>query len=284
MRVILCPNLNRSDNIDYAVGVATLLKDNGSSPVFCPMYGDNPLPELPGYNWSTIESEKAHADYLIVFGGDGALLRAARLVADAELPIIAINLGHLGFISELAPDDYASLHKLVSGNFDTVSRMMLDIRLLRAGRTLFEDFALNDVEIKGISRVISLEISGDGAVMLNYTGDGVVVATPTGSTAYSMSAGGPIVEPDTQNIIVTPICPHMLAARSFVLSPQRVVHVRLTDERDNPAGLSIDGTGNVQLQTNDIIEITMSEKHTRLIHLTDRSFYSTVFEKLGDRV
>ena len=283
MKAILCPSLTQPNAMAAALHVADVLESSGVSTVFCPLYEEKEMPVLEGVVWSTVEAETASADVLVVFGGDGALLRAARMVADAEIPVASVNLGHLGFMTDLGPGDTGEFRRLADRDFSVSERMMLEVKLFRDGVCLLEDVVLNDVEVKGQARVIALEISGDDAVMLRYTGDGVIVATPTGSTAYSMAAGGPIVEPDTQAIIVTPICPHMLAARSFVLYPGRTVRVRISGERKNPAAISCDGNDGVDLLPEDVIEIRRSEKITRLIRFSDRSFYSTVYEKLGDR-
>ena len=283
MRTILCPSMRQPHSIVVAEKVRSLLRDCGIESVYCPMYDDSEAVLPDGAELGDIREEKLRSDALVVFGGDGALLRASRLVSDAGLPIVAVNLGHLGFIAEIGPDDIGNLRHLADGRYSVMNRMMLDVKLLRDGVCILEDTVLNDAEIKGQSRVISLEISGDDNTMLRYTGDGVIVATPTGSTAYSMAAGGPIVEPDTENIIVTPICPHMLAARSFVLAPARTVRVKILPDRKNPAELSCDGNDGIMLATDDVIEVRRSEQLTRLIRFTDRSFYSTLFEKLGER-
>ncbi|MCR5174032.1 MAG: NAD(+)/NADH kinase [Oscillospiraceae bacterium] len=283
MKAILCPSLAQPNALAAARQVANVLARNGVSTVFCTLYEGEEIPAPESSAWSTVENEMASSDVLVVFGGDGALLRAARLVADAELPVASVNLGHLGFITDLGPGDTGEFRRLAARDYAVSERMMLKAKVIRNGECILEDVVLNDVEIKGRERVIALEISGDDAVMLKYTGDGAVVATPTGSTAYSMSAGGPIVEPDTEAIIVTPICPHMLAARSFVLDPSRTVRIRMSGERKNPAVISCDGNDGVSLLPGDVIEIRRSEKKTRLIRFSERSFYSTVYEKLGDR-
>lgn len=283
MKAILCPSLTQSNALAVARRVADVLAVDGVESVFCPLFDVEEAAELEGYKWSTVEEEIDSADVLIVFGGDGALLRAARMAADEELPVASVNLGHLGFITDLGPGDTGEFRRLAAKDYRTSERMMMRVKVCRDGACILEDVVLNDVEIKGLERVIAVEISGDDTEMLRFTGDGVVVATPTGSTAYSMSAGGPIVEPDTEAIIVTPICPHMLFARSFVLDSSRTVRVRISDERKNPAVISCDGNDGVSLLPDDVIEIRRSERKTRLIRFSDRSFYSTVFEKLGDR-
>lgn len=283
MKAILCPGLTQPNALAVARQVANVLARNGVKTVFCPLFDVEEEPAPEGYNWSTVEKEIGTSDALVVFGGDGALLRAARMVADEEIPVASVNLGHLGFITDLGPEDTGEFRRLAARDYTISERMMMKVKVFREGVCILEDVVLNDVEIKGQERVIALEISGDDAVMLRYTGDGAVVATPTGSTAYSMSAGGPIVEPDTEAIIVTPICPHMLFARSFVLDPSRTVRIRITNERKNPAVISCDGNDGVSLLPDDVIEIRRSERKTRLIRFSDRSFYSTVYEKLGER-
>ena len=283
MKAILCPSLAQSNALAAACQTADILARDGVSTVFCPLFDGEEITAPEGIAWSTVKDEMGNADVLVVFGGDGALLRAARVVADEELPVASVNLGHLGFITDLGPGDTGEFRRLAARDYQISERMMLKVKVFREGDCILKDVVLNDVEIKGLERVIALEISGDDAVMLKYTGDGAVVATPTGSTAYSMSAGGPIVEPDTEAIIVTPICPHMLSARSFVLAPSRTVRVRVSGERRNPAVISCDGSDGVSLLPDDVIEIRRSAKKTRLIRFSDRSFYSTVYEKLGDR-
>ena len=283
MKAILCPSLTQGNALPAARQVADILAQNGVETVFCPLYDVEEVPSSDGYIWSTVEEELSTSDAVIVFGGDGTILRAARMVADEEIPLASVNLGHLGFITDLGPGETDEFRRLATKDYEISERMMMRVKVFREGTCILEDVVLNDVEIKGQERVIALEISGDDAVMLRYTGDGAVVSTPTGSTAYSMAAGGPIVEPDTEAIIVTPICPHMLFARSFVLHPSRTVRVRISDERKNPAVISCDGNDGVSLLPDDVIEIRRSEKKTRLIRFSDRSFYSTVYEKLGDR-
>ena len=162
--------------------------------------------------------------------------------------------------------------------------MMLEVSIRREGRTIFSDLALNDAVVtKGaVARVVEIEVRSDKVPITTYSGDGVIVSTPTGSTAYSMSAGGPIVEPTAENIILTPICPHsVINARSFVLDARRTVTVRIKDLARKTAYLSVDGGKAFRLRGGDSLYVRRAEAKTRLIRLTNRSFYEIVTQKLG---
>ena len=199
--------------------------------------------------------------------------------------MLGVNLGSMGFMAELEPGGLSLLARLPKGDYKVEKRMLLDVAVRREGKVVFRDTALNDAVLtKGaVARVIDLEVLADGILMSSFPGDGVVIGTPTGSTAYSMSAGGPIVEPTAENITVTPICPHALYARSMVLDGSRTVTV-LPDERSRKAVyLSVDGGKAFHLKQGDRVELRKSRYKVRLIRLTDRSFYSIINEKLTGR-
>jgi NAD+ kinase len=217
------------------------------------------------------------------FGGDGTILCAARAAVDIGTPVLGINLGGKGFIAELEAGDIAMIEKAVTEGFDIENRMMLDIELLRDDMTINRDFALNDVVIKGDNKVVDLMLFGDGQIISHFSGDGAVIATPTGSTAYSMAAGGPIVEPAAHNIIVTPICAHTLEAKSFVLTSGRRVSVEIGYRKRNPAYMSTDGGRHINIQSGDVINVCKSDRYVRFVRLSKRNFYQKVSEKLGER-
>lgn len=282
MKVLLCPSVSRDRGLAVTGRVDRMLRESGVETVVCPLFdgGEMPLPE--GFEYSTIRKEAENADMAVTFGGDGTILRTARAAAEYKLPIIAVNMGNIGFMAELEPDGLDSLKQVIKGEYRVVSRMMLDVELVRNGETVYSDFALNDIVIKGMTKIIGLEIFGDEYAISAFSGDGVVIATPTGSTAYSMAAGGPIVEPDASNIIITPICPHALAAKSFVLAPERVVRVRVGGKKDNPSGMTVDGGEATVLMNGDEIIIKISPRQTRFIQISNKSFYRKVYEKLGE--
>ena len=223
------------------------------------------------------------AEMIITFGGDGTILRAARIAADAGFgtPILGINVGHTGFMAEIEDDETDMIAAAANGKYTTESRMMLDVEILRGDEVLKRDFALNDVVVRGDNKVIDLTIFGDDQRISAFYGDGTVIATPTGSTAYSMAAGGPLVEPTAHNIIVTPICAHFLEARSFVLASERIVTVKLGNRNRNHAYISADGGDHIMISNGDVISVRKSSMYTNFMRVTDRSFYKKVSEKLG---
>ena len=254
-----------------------MLTEYGAKTVLCPL-SDGDENEL-----HNITLQASNADMVVTFGGDGTILKTARAVAEYEVPIIAVNMGDMGFMAELEPNEIDGIRRVMDGDYKIVSRIMLDVSLSRDGETIFEDFALNDIVIKGINKVITLELFGDDNAISSFTGDGAVIATPTGSTAYSMSAGGPIVEPDASNIIITPICPHVLTAKSFVLAPERVVRVVLGGRKVNTTVMTVDGQDITSFKEGDELVVKVSKRQARFISLSNRSFYKKVYEKLGER-
>ena len=220
---------------------------------------------------------------LICFGGDGTILHAAKDATAHQVPILGVNMGSVGFMAELEHSELSLLSKVTAGKYTVEDRMMLDVSVHRDGRTVYEDLALNDaVMTKGaVARIVDLLVYGDGVLISDFGGDGVIVSTPTGSTAYSMAAGGPIVEPSAESLIITPICAHALQAKSFVLGRDRTVEVRTERSSRKSVYLSVDGGKAFKLAGGDRVVIRRSESKTRLVRLTDKSFYTIVSEKLG---
>ena len=222
----------------------------------------------------------AGADIVIALGGDGTILHAARYAAKEGVPILGINAGNKGFMAELESVDAERILSAAEGGSEIERRMMLDVEVLREGKSVYSDFALNEAVISGRARLLHMTVRGDGRVISELSGDGVVIATPTGSTAYSMAAGGPIMEPEAENIIITPICAHAIFAKSFVLVPQRTVEVQLNDNDDRGAYVSADGEVGFDLISGDRVVVRESKYVTRLIRVTDTSFYEKVEKKL----
>jgi len=284
-KIILYTNIETDIDFKKTDKVNRLLTKSGWQTVMCPFFLDNPSgSKLPdGYDFSTMEEQLPTAEMIITLGGDGTILRAARAAASEGVPILGINLGGKGFMAELEASDIDRLENLINDEYNIETRIMIDVELLRDDKTVTHDFALNDIVIKGDNKVIDITIYGDNQKITRFSGDGTVIATPTGSTAYSMSAGGPIVDPAAKNIIITPICAHILEARSFVLMLGRIVTVELGYKKSNPAYLSVDGGNHYNIQSGDIIKVYKSEKKTQLVRLSDKSFYRKVSEKLGER-
>lgn len=219
----------------------------------------------------------------IVLGGDGALLRAARLVADAGYPLLAVNVGRLGFLTEVEADGLpAALPRLLAGDYVEEERMMLSAEHCRGSEKLETLTALNDAVItRGtFARIIRVEVVIGDETVLDYSGDGIVVATPTGSTGYSLSAGGPIVNPRIDSLILTPICPHALASRSIVVHPDEEVVVKVTASHKDIM-MTVDGQVGRPLLSGDRVVIRRAGKPVKLVRLGKERFYRELRERLG---
>ena len=285
MKVVLSPNPYRDRGLRAAQAAEKILRNVGVETAMClPFLLEGSNLEFPKHiQFKDTQEELKNADMLVCFGGDGTILHAAKDANAHKVPILGVNLGSVGFMAELEQSELSMLSKLAAGKYTIESRMMLDVAVRRDGKVLFNDIALNDAALtKGaVARVVDLEVYGDKVMIANFSADGVIVSTPTGSTAYSMSAGGPIVEPTSQSIIVTPVCAHQLGARPMVLSPERTVTVRLPRGNRKHLYLSVDGGKAVRMSGGDRAEIRRSEYRTRLVQLAGRSFYQVINQKLG---
>lgn len=285
MKVVLSPNPFRDKDLKVAQAARRVLERAGAETCMClPFDLEHATVELPK-NLPLLSEQDAFAgaDMLICFGGDGTILHAAKAAQAHNVPVLGVNLGSVGFMAELESTELDRLSRLVEGKYTLEERMMMDVAVKREGRVLFRDRALNDAVVtKGaVARIIDLDVRSDGQLVSRFSGDGVIVATPTGSTAYSMSAGGPIIEPTAQDILVTPICPHALHARSYVLDRERVVSVRMGKQSRRTVYLSVDGGRAFRLGTTDVVELRKSPVNARLVKLSNRSFYAVLNQKLG---
>lgn len=228
------------------------------------------------------------ADCMLVLGGDGTVLQAARDNKVAKLPLIGVDMGTLGYLTEIEPTSVeVALDKLIAGDFQIESRMMLTGQVYRNGEKILEDQALNDIVISrcGSLKIVKLKVYVNGQFLCEYSADGVIVTTPTGSTGYNLSAGGPIVEPKARLLVLTPICPHTLSARSIILSSEDVVEIEIPEGKEGQKqeiGANFDGTGMVAIYAGDRIRIVKSEKTTEIIQINKVSFLDVLHKKLSE--
>ena len=225
------------------------------------------------------------ADMVIVIGGDGTLLLAAQYGAKYDVPLLGMNMGRLGFLVELEKDDTDLYEKIVKGEYTTESRMMLSAEVEREGKVIYSGDALNDIVVsKGtLSKMINLEIKIDGVTASDYFADGLILATPTGSTAYSLSAGGPVVAPAIEAIVVTPVCAHTVTSRPLVISDRQKTEITVKIHHNEDVLLSRDGAECVPLYDGDKITVTKSDKKVKLIRCSNRSFFDVLNKKLSER-
>ena len=225
---------------------------------------------------------------MIVLGGDGTMLQAAWDVRKAHIPLIGVNLGTLGYMTEVEPGCLEeALDRLMGGQASTESRMMLNGRVFYRDGRVTEDWCLNDIVISrcGALQVIKLNIFVNGQFLKEYSADGVIITTPTGSTGYNLSAGGPIAKPSARLIIMTPICPHTLSSRSIILSPEDVIEIEIPQGREGrrqKVTANFDGAHELSMSTGDRIRIVESEKTTEILSVNKISFLEVLHRKMRE--
>ena len=222
------------------------------------------------------------ADLLIVLGGDGTLLSVARAAHPHNIPILAVNLGSLGFLAEISIDElYPTLENILAGKFEIENRMLLNACIWRNGEKVEDHNVLNDVVInKGaVARIISLQVLVNGQYMTSYRADGLIIATPTGSTAYSLSAGGPIIHPSMHTLVLSPICPFTLTNRSILIPDQSIIQVKLAAEYDD-VRVTLDGQEGYDMRAGDILEIKKTKTPLQLIRGPNKNYYQILRDKL----
>ena len=228
------------------------------------------------------------AGLIIVLGGDGTLLSVARLIEERDVPILGVNLGSLGFLTEIGMDElYPVLENVIRGDFTVENRIMLDVFIYREGKMVANYCALNDVVINrgALARIVYLEIKINGLYVTTYRSDGLIIATPTGSTAYSLAAGGPIVYPTMNALILSPICPHTLTNRPIVIPDDVKIEINLITP-DEDALATLDGQVGYSLNYRDSIEVRKAKNTIKLIQSPGKNYYEVLRKKLkwGERL
>ena len=281
-KIILCPNPNRDRGMLSTKEAEKILGELGFRTVVCSPFKDQKEGAFADYTVRPLTQELRSADLLITFGGDGTILQLAKLAALHKIPVLGINMGGLGFVAELEAGELDLLRRLKRWDFETEERMMLDVTVQREGKQVYTNLGLNDAVIREgpISHVIHLKVSSDGRHLADIAGDGVIISTPTGSTAYSLSAGGPVVEPVAQTMVVCPICTHNMRFSSYVLSPEHVLTVELERNGRKPVYLCVDESRAFSLKSDDKVQIRKSKYATKLVRLSEKSFCEIFAQKM----
>lgn len=249
------------------------------------------ISELLIENGAEILTNKVHdelfreCDVAVTVGGDGTIIHSAKHAAKYSKPMIGVNVGRLGFAAEVEPDNIGDLVRLLNNDYEIQNRILLDVTVKRSDGKTENYIAVNDATLaRGqLSRIIDISVSLDNSPISTYRADGILFSTPTGSTAYSLSAGGPVIYPGLDCILLTPICPHSLISRSVVFGGNAVLTAKVKVNDDSPAVLSIDGERNLEITPSDLIIIKKSEMSLQLITLYNRNFYQHLNEKLKER-
>ncbi|MBO7681568.1 MAG: NAD(+)/NADH kinase [Clostridia bacterium] len=283
MKIALLPNLTRDTDGQITKEICSWLRQYGAE-YACQeedraVFGD--VPEMQSFAFEVLVP---WCDAIITVGGDGSMLRAAKSTVQYGKPILCINAGRLAFMAGLERTELELLKSLIEGDYQTETRMLLNVRLMRGGRVLKEENIINDVAVCRGSKVkiVDLDVSCDDRLINTYRADGVVVSTPTGSSAYNLAAGGPVLNPSMTGIVVTPICPQSLFARSIVFSADNRLTINISkDSRSKDVVVSLDGGESIKVMEGDVISVTRAEFDAQFIRIKTDPFFEILNNKLA---
>lgn len=279
MKIELLPNPNKDRDYAYTRRTAAYLMDNGAE-----LWLSKEAPAIEGVKQGPCPAP----DLLLVLGGDGSMIRASKRASKLDIPLLGVNLGRIGFLAEIGANELGQLSKVLRNEYEIEERMMLDVAVMRGGTVLLEErVALNDAVVSHgrVSRLLGTEVLCNGNSLGQYHSDGFIAATPTGSTAYSLSAGGPLLDPSLRGIALTPICPHSLTARPIIVPEESVIEIRYLSPEHERAHLTVDGEEASELLPGDRVIVRRSALKTKLIRLVSdhkKSFYDILREKMSD--
>lgn len=284
MRIALLTNYNIGEKSAAAMTVAEKLGKYDCE-ILVPMNYKDRIERMyrkrPKVRFENLQTIYDTVDMFVVLGGDGTIMDVACKVALRQVPILGINLGRVGYLAELEMSELDKLDDVMKGNYTVDKRTMIKAEIISKSREPISAYALNEAVISNgsIARIIDLQLSEGGKIINTYRADGLIVCTPTGSTAYSLSAGGPITDPRLACFCVTPVCPHMMNARPILFPDDVVLEVKHICKREKTLYLTLDGRTNYELLKNDVVKISKSELFASIIHVEDRSFYDKLRNK-----
>lgn len=276
--IAIIPNAKRDADYTYTKKLLSLLRDKAN--ILMP----DTEQRFEGVHYASLEEVAARAELAIVLGGDGSILSVADELAKKDVPILGINLGHLGFLAACEPETMdMAIEKLLAGDYRIENRSMLHAELIRPARANASFDALNDIVISRASftKLLSLQVYADDVLLDEFVADGVIISTATGSTAYSLSAGGPILAPELAAMLITPICAHNMQTRPIVMPFGHSITIRIVRKDCEGTFVSCDGRSICSLNDSDILRIEKSTCETQIIQLDSKSFYATLKEKLN---
>ncbi len=280
MKVVLYPNFVKPNALPTALKLCDLLNEIDISvsadTKFASEFSDKAYVQFGNINEIT-----SVCDIIIAIGGDGTILKASAYASQYDKPLLGVNTGRLGFMASMEIDELENISNLKTSDYKIETRMMLDVVQIRDNTIISQHTALNDIVVaRPYSKITDFEVSTDGNVVTSIRSDGVVFSTPTGSTAYALSAGGPIVEPHLECIQLTPICPHSLSSRTMLFSADRQIEIRHFSNNKAGVYFSVDGHPEIKVETNDKLVVSRSLKKLRLIDIKGNSFFNAVKNKL----
>lgn len=287
MKALILPNYGKALTHDCTQAIASALEQSGCEVIMQPLCWDCAGADAQS-DRLTAGKLSDGCDVLIAVGGDGTMMHAAKFAAEAGKPILGVNTGRLGFMAGLEAAEPGLVTRLVSGEYTTEQRMLLDVEVLRGGEVIRLDHAINEAVVSrgALSKIITIKVHHNGRQAMELRADGIIVSTPTGSTAYALSAGGPVIDPSLKCIEVTPVCPHSLMDRAIIFDSQselvieadrrREDYITLPDDRIN---LAVDGERTCELQPGDRIRIRRSSLSAQFIIIKKQSFANLLMQK-----
>lgn len=283
-KIGLIVNTSKSKAVDVAIDLCNWLNKENTTPIMSDEYAK--FVGIPPMGYTNNEHVIDESDVLIVLGGDGTMLATAHIPNVAQVPILGVNLGRLGFLTEVTLDEiYPAITDVLEENYEIDERMMLKCQVMLNDKEVAEYIALNEVALWRMTHLIKLDTYINGNYFLTYNGDGVIVATPTGSTAYSLSVGGPIVEPNMKAIILSPIASHALTVRPFIAHPESQITVNVNKDCFTNANLFVDGSKELELNLEHTVRIFRAQDTIKFIYPRKRNYYNILRNKLrwGER-
>ncbi|MBQ2896943.1 MAG: NAD(+)/NADH kinase [Clostridia bacterium] len=278
-RIALITNLTRDKDLTHTKNVAKSLCEFGAQ-----IFTNTKDVENTIYV-ENLDAAFLNADLAVVLGGDGTLLGASKYAVKYDVPVLGYNIGNLGFLVELEKDEKSEFSRVFSGEYKVENKMTLCAEVIRDGKQVFKALALNDVVVSrgAIPKITHLRLDVDDSLVSEYYADGLIVATPTGSTAYSLSAGGPVVAPDLDVMIITPICAHTITSRPMVISDKSKVAVSVDIYHSEDVVVMCDGERGIELKSGDKVIVTKEQRAAKFIRFGKRSFFDVLYKKLSER-
>lgn len=280
--ITISTNYRAAEKAEIAKAAALRMISCGAT-MLLPSYAKSVFEGIEGIKYVQPEKMYDNVDLVIVVGGDGSVLEAARRAAVNQTPILGINKGRLGYMTAIEANELELLDQVMSGNYYYDDRTMLNVELIHNGKMLYFSRALNDAVVSNgtIAKLVDMQLSANGKVVGNYRADGLIVSSPSGSTAYSLAAGGPIMAPDVAAFCVTPVCSHSFRDRPIVFPDSSVLEIKNVSEREPHLHLTIDGRIIIKMMKNQSVRISKSDKLARLVRIKGHSFYSDLCSKLA---
>lgn len=276
MRVLIGCNVEKKGSVELAAEISNLLRHNGFTPC---IWGNN-APYADKLGAEVVETPGI-CHFILTVGGDGTILKWGKIAAEYDIPLLGVNMGRLGFMASVEPKEIGIIPELLLGDYITSTRMMLDCNVYREGERVFSDRVINDVILarSSLSKLPEYAVSCGGTEVSRVRADGIVLSTPTGSTAYSLSAGGPILAPDLECIEFTALCPHTLFNRPMIFSDKQMISVRVYHYDNSKATFSVDGGQGIPIFEGDVLRISRAHCSLKIIE-TGEGFFGAITGKL----